>query len=154
MLETIENYDFENFPRQLLPEMVSRRELFSAILTKMKAESHKNRGQRVLSLSELGQAPDEKLSSMIPLITKNSTISIKDGFVIGEPPRSDRTYKLFPLSSPALTAFNLINGSNSIDKISLQLAHETGWEQSQSFAYVRGLFLTLVVAGLCRPKDG
>jgi hypothetical protein len=154
MSATIENYAFENFPRSPLPEMVSRRELFSAILTKMAAETHKNHGQSVLKLSELGEWPDEKIAALIPVITPNSRISIKDGFVIGQPPRSDRSYKLFPLRSPALTAFNLINGLNTLEQVSVQLANETGWERPLCFAYSRGLFLALVVAGLSLPKDG
>jgi hypothetical protein len=154
MPELIENYAFDDFPRQPLPEMVSRRELFSAILTKLRVESSKNQGRRVLSLSDLGEAPDDKLSPMIPVMVNNSSISIKDEFVLGSPPRSDMAYKLFPLHSPALTAFNLINGSNSLQQISEQLAKQTGWEQARCFAYTRGLFLTLVVAGLCLPKNG
>jgi hypothetical protein len=154
MSDIVENYAFEEFPRQALPELISRRELLSAILTKMRAESHKNRGKRVLSLAKLGEAPDEKLLQIIPVIVKNSGISVKEGFVIGQPSRSDRSYKLFPLRSPALIAFNMINGSNTLEQISMQLTKETGWEQSRSLAYVRGLFLALVVAGLSQPKDG
>jgi hypothetical protein len=153
MPNPIENYAFENFPRQPLPENISRRELFGAFLTMVKVESQRSHGKKVLILSELGEWPDERLAPLVPVMARNSTILMKDGFVIGKPPRSDRSDKLFPLDSPALTAFKLINGLNTLEQISQRLAEQTGWEHSHSFAYVRGLFLVLVEAGLSHPKD-
>ncbi len=154
MSEIIKNYDFENYPRQPLPEMISRRDLLSALVTKIKVESRKNQGQRVLNLSELGNLSDEKLAPLIPMVLENSIISVKDDFVIGQPPGSAISHQLFPVHSPAMTAFDLINGFNTLEQISTRLANETGWANPRCFAYTRGLFLALVVAGLCRPKEG
>jgi hypothetical protein len=78
---------------------------------------------------------------------------MKEGYVTGKSPNSERSYKLFPVQSQALTVFNLFNGSTNIKDISLRLSEQTNWEPSRCFAYVRGVFLALVVAGLSHPKD-
>jgi hypothetical protein len=58
---------------------------------------------------------------------------------------------LFLLDSPALLAFNLLNGQNSLAEVSRQVTDKQAWTKQRGFAYVRGLFLTLVQYGLCMP---
>jgi len=148
-----EEYIFENVPRKPLPRPFARSKLLAAFADELTAQSQKAAGKRVLQLSDLGTCPDEELRPMIPIMLPKSKISIKDGFVIGASSMTGKSYRLFPIASPALTAFNLINGFNTLEQISQRLEQETGWEAARSFAYTRGLFLSLVVGGLCMPKE-
>ena len=144
---------FENVPRKSLPIPVARSKLLSALVNEMTASREKMDGKRVVQLSELGKYSDEELKQIIPLILPKSRISLKDGYVIGKSAMTGESFRLFSIPSPALTVFNMINGINTIDTISQMLARETGWEMNHSLAFARGVFLSLVVAGLCIPKE-
>jgi hypothetical protein len=144
---------FENFPHKSLPIPIARSKLFSAIVNEMTANSEKMEGKRVMQLSDLGICSDEELKPLIPLILPKSKISLKDGHVIGKSAMTGESFRLFPISSLALTVFNMMNGINTMEAISQSLAKELNWGMDRSFTYTRGVFLSLVVAGLCMPKE-
>lgn len=144
---------FETIPRKPLPIPIARSKLISAIANEMTASSEKSEGKRVMQLSDLGICSDEELKLLIPLILPKSNISLKDGHVVGKSAMTGEAYRLFPTSSPALAVFNMMNGINTMEAISQLLTKETGWEMDRSFAYTRGVFLSLVAGGLCMPKE-
>ena len=144
---------FESFPHKALPIPIARSRFFSAVVEEMHAHSEKLDGKRVLKLSELGNYSDDDLQPIIPMIVPKSDISLKDGHIVGKSAMTGQSYRLFSVSSPALIVFNMINGNNTVKTISEALAKETEWTTERSFAYTRGVFLSLVIAGLCVPKE-
>ena len=148
-----DEFAFEKMPRKPLSIPISRSKLLYAISDEFTAQSQKSDGKRVVQLSDLGNCPDEELKSIIPAILPKSRISIRDGFIYGESSMTGKSYRLFPIGSKALTVFNMFNGINTIDTISQTLSQQTGWAEDRSFAYTRGVFLSLVVAGLSMPKE-
>lgn len=148
-----DEFPFEEIPRKALPIPIARSKLLSAISVELSTESQKTEGKKVMRLSDLGSCPDQELKPVIPTVLPESKIMIKGGDVYGESPVTGKSYRLFALDSCALTVFNLFNGSTTLETISKTLAQETGWTQERSFAYTRGVFLALVAAGLCTPKE-
>jgi hypothetical protein len=49
--------------------------------------------------------------------------------------------------------FNQVNGQNSLRKIAQVIEAEFGLSFERSFAMTRGMFLTLVRAGVCLPRN-
>lgn len=144
---------FEHFPRKVLPIPIARSKLFSALADELKAGSEKLDGKRVLSLSELGNCSDDELKVIVPIILPNTNISTKNGYVVGKSSMTGKSYRMFSTSSPAHFVLNLFNGNNTLASISLELANETNRSLEHSFAYTRGVFLSLVIAGLCVPRE-
>jgi hypothetical protein len=151
MPEAAEKYAFEKFPRRPLVSGVTRRRLWSALTTEFLVYSGKGRGGTACKLADLGELPDEQLAEVVPEVVPGCEIAVRGGFAWGRPPLAGRPIELFPLDSPALTAFNLFNGLTPLGEAGVRLAQASGWDEARSFAYVRGLFLCLVMAGICRP---
>jgi len=143
---------FLNFPHMRLQIPISRRVLLSAIIETSSAISRKNDGERVANLADLGTCPDEELANIIPMIMVDAEISIKEGVLCGKSSQTGESHQLFSVDSPAMNVFNQINGENSLTEISQNQAEIHDWNELYSFAYVRGVFLALVVAGLCTPR--
>jgi len=158
MSKDSESFPFGKFPRGNLALGVSRRGFLTALKTEVLVLGGKNEGGLAFKLSELGSWSDQELSEVIPQIKPGSVIQVQDGYVLGYHPETAREkfvskpLILFPLDSPALYAYNLMNGFTTLDQVSSRLADETGWDTIQSFAYVRGLFLWLVWLGICVPR--
>lgn len=49
--------------------------------------------------------------------------------------------------------FNQVNGQNSLKEIARAVASEMGLPFERAFALTRGMFLTLVRAGVCLPAN-
>lgn len=148
-----EEFTFEKFPRGRLQFRFSRRQLWSALSTEFMVVRKEQQGEDTYKLSGLGALPDEALADITPVVAPGCRISTGDGFVWGHPPAAAKPIQLFPLDSPALAAFNLFNGLTPLSEAAKCLAAATGWESALSFAFVRGLFLSLVLAGVCAPKE-
>jgi hypothetical protein len=123
------------------------------MLTEYLAWSEQVGGAKVYKLADLGTFTDEQLSGVIPVITAGSQITVKEGLVWGQPPQSAQPRRMFPVDSPAVTAFNHFNGLTYLEQAAHALAQATGWAAERSFAYTRGLFLCLVIVGLSHPRD-
>jgi hypothetical protein len=148
------DYAFDKVPRGPLRMTVTRRQFLPAMVTEFLAWSEKDSGKNAFKLADLGTFSDGQLAAVVPVITAGSRISVKDNFVWGQPPKAQRTRRLFPVRSPAAAAFNQFNGERRLDACARNLAQATGWNSERSFAYVRGLFLCLVLVGLSHPRDG
>jgi len=153
MADPDEEFPFEQFGRGELPINLPRRSFFSGLLDEISVYNGEMIGGVGLKLTELGSRPDEELYGIIPLILPGSQVHIEHPFVVGKAPDGDRSYRLFTVSSPALVVFNLMNGENALSEIADGLRRHTGWDEVRSFAYVRGVFLSLVTIGMARPKN-
>jgi hypothetical protein len=145
-------YAFELVPRAPLPFNVNRRRLFSALFTELDVYSGVNDGGTAYKLSDLGVWSDEQLYMLTPQVTAGCQISLSNGLVHGLPQGTLKPLKLFPVDSPALPAFNQFNGQTLLGEVARSLAKDQNWDHAHAFAYVRGLFLWLVLAGVCQPK--
>jgi hypothetical protein len=147
-----ESFAFDKFPRADLRFSISRRQFWKSIFANWEVFRGKGRGGHAFTLANLGSLPDEALGPFKPAMVPGCRLSMRDNFVWGQPPTVQRLLKLFPSDSPALTAFNLFNGQLTLDEVSGRMAEQMGWAAAYSFAYTRGVFLTLVLAGLCQPQ--
>jgi len=143
---------FEDFPRGEIPFQMSRRALFSEIKNRVHVMRSQGRGAQAYTLAQLGEWSDEDLAEVQPMIVPNCKISTQDNYVCAQLPEGVALQKLFQIDSPALIVFNLFNGWNPLGKISQQLAESNEWDVQYSFDYARGVFLSLVKAGICRPR--
>lgn len=145
---------FENFPRGRLAFRFSRRQLWSAITNEFVVSGDRQRGQEVCSLADLGEFTDEDLMPIVPVVTPGCKISVEENFVCGQPATTPEPIQLFPIPSPALNVFNLFNGQTSLGEVVDRFnPPNEEWDSTRRFAFVRGLFLCLVLAGICAPKD-
>lgn len=152
MSEPAGQYAFERVPRAPLRFNVKRRQLYQALFTELGVYSGASEGGTAYKLSDLGIWPDEQVYMLTPEVTAGCKVSLADGMVYGQPRGTPKPLKLFPLASPALAAFNQFNGLTLLGEVARNLAAAQGWEFDHAFAYVRGLFLWLVLAGVCQPK--
>lgn len=144
-------YAFDQIPRGRLALRVSRRGLLQALAHEVVVLGDQRRGAPTARIADLGEWPDEQIAELVAEVVPGCVISVRDGFVWGRPPRAERPRRLFPLDSPAVAAFNLFNGSNTLGAVGRRLAESLGWEPARGLAYVRGLFLCLGLAGVCQP---
>jgi len=145
-------YPFEKVAHGRLPISTSRRKFLPTLLTELESHNKKMDGGIVLKLADLGNCPDEELAFVMPVIVPTCKISTEENHVYARLPSISQPIELFPLGTPAVTVFNLFDGTATLDEISEYLSHETGWDIAHAFAYTRGFFLWLVLAGVCLPK--
>ena len=148
-----DRFAFDQFPRGLLAFSVSRRQFLPTLVNDFLVTCEETDGRPAYKLADLGTWPEEKLVTVIPRVIKGCRISVEAGFVWGQPPGISKPVKLFPLDSPATLAFNHINGLTSIQEINEAVRLAAGWDLEHSFAYVRGLFLWLVLTRVCEPVN-
>ena len=117
-----------------------------ASVHRRKSEGHVGR-----KLSDLGSWPDEALFCVVPLPAPGSQVEVAGDFVRGTP-NGGKPIILFECHSPAFFVYNLFDGVNNLDEIADSLVRQTGWTPEKAFAYTRGVFLSLVMVELCRPK--
>ena len=147
-----DRYAFEKFPRGSLALHSSRRRFWSDLITAMQIAVGESQGGRAYSLADLGKWSDSQLASIVPVILPGTQILVQNSFVWGRSPKGSQPLQLFPLESPALAVYNRFNGQTRLSDNARCLELETGWEAQRCFAYVRGLFLWLVLARVCAPK--
>ncbi|MGD2253198.1 MAG: hypothetical protein PVF70_09830 [Anaerolineales bacterium] len=148
MTKDSDPFAFDQFPRGWLQFGVSRRQFLPALLENLKVEGEETSS---FKLSELGTWPDKRLGQLIPQRAPNVRINLKDGWVYGQAPNSSTPFRLFPSNSPALSAFNQMNGKTRVSQIADVVAIENRWPGERAFAYVRGVFLYLVICRICMP---
>ena len=144
-------YEFENFPRGKLPARLTRRQFFSGLMNEVRAFAHEE-DHPVFRLDDLGDLPDAELAQVRPVLLHGCETFIEDGYVWGKTPEGQKGVRLFPDDSPAVFVLEELNGEATIVEAARRLVSELGWEKPRAFAYVRGVFLWLVLARLYMPK--
>jgi hypothetical protein len=150
MSEVIADF-FTTFPRRKLLLNVSRRQFFSALWHELDGVNSQLEGRSTFKLSDLGDLPDDKLADVIPVIMPGCKVWEEGEFMWTQLNPTAKPEKLFRSETPILVVLDLIDGSTPLQEISQRLSREMNWEASYSFAYVRGLFLSLVFAKVCFP---
>jgi hypothetical protein len=144
------DYPFEQFPRGEIRFSIPRRRFLADLMAEIHVYNKKSEGHVGRKLSDLGCWADEDLLSVIPMIIPGCTIEPEGEYLSGTPV-GGRPVLLFSMNSPAYLVYTLFDGTNSLDEIADTLAHQAGWVAEKAFAYSRGVFLSLVMLGLCRP---
>lgn len=150
-IEPGKDYPFEQFPRGEIQLSTPRRRFLADLMAEIRVYNQKSTGHVGRKLSDLGAWPDEDLFSVIPMIVPGSKIELDGDYLAGTLP-GRRPVLLFRTDSPAYLVYSLFDEVNSLDEIADTLARHTGWPPAKAFAYTRGVFLSLVMLGLCRPK--
>lgn len=132
---------------------VSRREFLPALLQETLAVVGSFRGRQSFRLAELGSLPDHQLAQIKPIVNPAHEIFVDQGYVCSRDRKTGATLKLFPMEKENLAVFNLFNGAHSLGQISQYLSEELDWDEAESFARARDLFLSLVNHLVCVPKD-
>jgi hypothetical protein len=145
--------EFERFPHRKISFGFGRRHFFKGFAQEILAIRDAVASRPVFSLADLGMAENEKLGDIVPVIRQEMDFLDDPEEVRCSFRSSNQTITLFKRSSPALSAFNYMNGQNTLRQIAATLAVENHWPQDESFKFVRGLFLTLVEARVCLPKN-
>jgi hypothetical protein len=145
------DYPFEQFPHGEIQLSVPRRRFLSDLMAEIHVYNKKSEGHVGRKLSDLGCWPDEDLFSVIPMIIPGCKIDLEGEYLSGTSV-GGKAVLLFSQNAPAYLVYNLFDGTNSLDEIADTLAHQTGWAAEKAFAYTRGVFLSLVMLGLCRPR--
>jgi len=140
--------EYTDFPRRRLPISVTRRQFFKSLLTEVEVRAGTREGGEGCKLAELGEWTDKQISLVVPVIISGIKIMVKNDFVYGIQP-GGKSKKLFKISSTACRIFNEFDGHSNIDEIADTFARIEGWDLHYSFAYVRGVFLTLVLNEIC-----
>jgi hypothetical protein len=147
-----DRYAFEQFPHGTLAFHLPRRKFLTALAAEFLVSARRREGEQVFALADLGNWTNEQLAGIVPVISQDCEIAVMEGCVWGRPPGRQQPVQLFPLAAPILAVFNRLNGQTSLEANARSLEQETGWNAERSFAYVRGLFLWLVLARVCLPK--
>jgi hypothetical protein len=147
-----QTYDFEQFPRGKLPAFLSRRQFFEGIIQEIQAYSQRDE-QPFYRLCDLGEMPNAELAWVIPNPVPGSKIFVEDGYAWGKASDSKNGVRLFPADAPAMFVLEQFDGcQNIVDSVRNMAAH-LQWDKQRAFAYVRGVFLWLVLAKLYVPRE-
>jgi hypothetical protein len=144
-------FAFEDFPRGKLPAQLTRRQFFAGLMNEVRAFAREE-NHPVYRLSDLGDISDAELAFVVPVLLPGSEVAEREGFMWGRAPGGRNRVRLFPADSAARFVLEQLDGQRSIVDASRSLAGQLGWEKQRAFAYVRGVFLWLVLAKLCAPK--
>jgi hypothetical protein len=151
MDENIPVHPLENFPREDLYPGLTRRQFFQTMAVEFELFARQAEGSNAVKIPSLGSLPDNELYDLIPRILNGCEITLQDGKIWAKLPEKAKPICLFENERIILFVFNLINGKNSLKEIAFELAISSSLPFERAFALTRGLFLTLVKAGVCLP---
>lgn len=115
--------------------------------------ARRSQGSNAVKIPSLGSMPDSDLYELIPSIIPGCEIDLKGGEIWGKIPSKEKLVRLLACEKLSLYGFNLINGQNSLKKMADEFSSFSGLSFERAFAFTRGLFLTLVKAGVCLPTN-
>jgi hypothetical protein len=94
---------------------------------------------------------DDQLMDFIPAILPGCQIEMRGDAVWGRLENWSTANFLFTMDRRSSFCFNQMNGQNSLKEIAQIIEAEFGLSFERAFALTRGMFLTLVRAGVCLP---
>jgi hypothetical protein len=144
--------DFIHFPYGELDVRIPRRDLVQLVTQQLHIFSQAERASSALKLSDLGLMEFPQLSTLIPFIIPPNKVKVRNDAIWVQEGQQAQT-QLCGADEYTSAALELFNGKKSIADIARDLAQTTPLKAVQCDAYVRGLFLTLVSCGICRPAN-
>ena len=153
MDESLPIHPLENFPREDLYQGLTRRQFFKTMAAEIELFAWRSEGSNAVKIPSLGSMPDSDLYEIIPRIIPGCEIDLKGEDIWVKLPGKARLVRLLPSERLSLYGFNLINGQNSLKQIACEFSDFSGLSLERAFAFTRGLFLTLVKAGVCLPTN-
>ena len=146
-------HPLETFPRQELLAGTSRRKFFTTLAAEFELRAGHSIGASAVRIPALGVMPDCQLMDFIPRILPDCEIKICGEEVWGRLTNWSSANFLFRIDPLTSLCFNQVNGKNSLKVIAEAIAAEAGLPGERAFALARGMFLTLIRAGVCLPVD-
>jgi hypothetical protein len=146
-------HPLETFPHQELSFGMNRRSFFTTVLAELDLYVHQSMGASAIKIPSLGVMLDGQLMEFIPYILSNCQIELRGDEVWGRLENWSAANFLFRMDPLVSFCFNQVNGQNSLKEIADAVATEAGLPFERAFALVRGMFLTLVRAGVCLPVN-
>jgi len=128
---------------------LSRRQAFKQMFGEVLVCVDEIRGHKHCALSELEKLEREKFETLIPVINRNFELSLDGNWLVGKERDSGEELRFIELTHDNTTAFNLINGRNTIKEILRIFSEKMDWELEQSFEYIKNMILNLVNHKLC-----
>jgi hypothetical protein len=153
MDNSIPVHPFEEFPRSDLDIGITRREFLSVMAAELRQFSRQDYGAVAIRIQKFGSLTDDQLSGIIPRILPEAHVHLQEGAVWAKPPNSTRPVRLFPVEPLVNFTFNHFNGKKSLEEIAEALTERSDLPFERAFRFTRGLFLTLVKAGVCLPAN-
>jgi len=144
----------EDFPRQPLSFWLSRRELLRLGSHPQNGTPACEPGRPALKLNMLGALTDGELVEIVPVLVPGCSLSVAHGTVWGCPHPDATPRRLFAAEPANMLVLEAINGRESLGGIAERLGGAAAGPDDQSFAQVRSIFLTLVLARLAMPAWG
>lgn len=146
-------HPLETFPRRELSMGISRRKFFATLATEFSLKAGQAEGVNAVRIPVLGSMPDDQLMDFVPAVLPGCDIEIRDGMVYGRLENWSKANFLFTLDRLSSFCFNQINGRNDLRMIAQMIEAEFKLPFARAFALTRGMFLTLVRAGVCLPLN-
>lgn len=146
-------HPLETFPRRELFAGMSRRSFFTTIAAELKLRAGRAEGANAVKIPTLGIMEDNRLMDFIPRLLPGCEIEIRGGEVWGRLEHWSSANFLFRMDRLTTFCFNQVNGQNNLKEIAQAVAAEMGLPFERAFALTRGMFLTLVRAGVCLPAN-
>ncbi len=125
-------HPIEAVPFEELRINIDRREFFSTVLTELRLFANRRSGASGTKLSVLGVMELPRLGQIVPMLLP---------------------VFLFQRDPVLIYSFNQINGQADIKLIASRLSHKFCIPDEHALLIARGLFLTLVKAGVCVPGN-
>lgn len=141
-----------HFPYQEMEVRIRRRDLMQQVAEQLHIFSQAERARSAFKLSDLGLMEFQLLKNLVPFIIPPYQVIVMNRLLYIQEGNREKieVCSADEFTSAALAQFD---GKKSIADISHQLAKTTTLTASQCDAYARGLFLTLVSCGVCRPAN-
>ncbi len=139
--------------QQRSPTGQTRRGFFKHLLGETIAVVEEFAGRPQLRLEDLGHLPDEKIAKIIPVVSRNYKIVVDETEVSAHAIQTGSVIPLFTVERANTFTFNLFNGKTELGDIARRLAAEMGWEEDESFAYAKQLFLSLTRKRVLAPSN-
>lgn len=129
--------------------ILSRRDAFKKMCGEILVSFDEIRGHKHCALSHLETIEREKFEVLIPFINREFELSLERNWVIGRHRNTGEEKRLFELTPDKTTAFNLINGKNTVGDIVGVFSEKMGGELEQCFAFVKEILLDFVNLKIC-----
>ncbi len=107
-------------------------------------------GRPQLRLKDLWECPEERLLAVRPMFVAGATVFADRDRMFGRRGRLEPV-DLYGLDEPGTFVLCRFDGRSPLAGIADELSTARGWESARAEAYVKDVFLRLVVLGLCTP---